>query len=481
MKGKKTLLRKYLWVSMGIISLSFIVLGSMIFIFITEYWRNEKEELFSKNVNYVANIASNNSYVKDNNITLINSDAVKIFMDTLSSNMNIDIFITDTNGDIILSSMYNRDGILYGKVPLNIMEHIFKGRYSGQNDLKGIYDSNRYIMGEPIYSIYGDSRTVIGAVFTVMDQSPLSQFKKDILKIFLFISIIAFIISFLAVRRLSYNIVIPLRQMSNIAISMANGDFSKRVEINGEDEISELGKSFNNMAESLYVSENVRKNFISDVSHELRTPMTTIAGFVDGILDGVIDKDKQDKYLKIVSTEIKRLSRLVQTMLDLSRMENKNIEVNPSKFDLSLIILNILFSFEDKILEKNIKIEGVEKLDKTFIFADKDMIYQAVYNLIENAVKFTNVSGSIYIGFKNNKDWITILIKNSGVGIPYNDLGFVFDRFYKTDKSRSKDRNGMGLGLYIVKRIISSHKGKISVSSIPGEITVFKIDLPKNN
>lgn len=479
MKSKKTLLRKYLWVNMTTVLITFLILSSMIFSFVTSYWKNEKEEVFTENAHYISNIVANNSCVENNNIAWINGDAVKIFMDTLSSNMKIDILVTDTKGNIIINSVYNKDSFLDGTVPDDIIQKVFDENYSDINNLGGIYKSNQYIIGEPVYSTYGGVKTVIGMVFTVMDPSSLLTFTGDMLKIFLFAFVIALLISFWTARRLSYSMVNPLRQMSDVAISISEGDFSKRVAVKGEDEIAELGKSFNNMAESLYTSESVRKNFVANVSHELKTPMTTITGFIDGILDGVIAQEDTTKYLKIVSSETKRLSRLVKKMLNLSKIDNDKIKLNITKVNLYEILLNVLLSFENKIEGKHIEIRGVQQGKSAIIYADEDMIHQVIYNLIENAVKFTNISGYINIDLLDSEEEFTLFIENSGNSIPNEELRFIFDRFYKVDKSRSQDKNGMGLGLYIVKKIILFHKGSIRVSTSKGKSTTFILNLPK--
>ncbi len=480
MNNKKTLLRKYLFVNMATVLITFLILSSMIFVFVLNYWKKQKEEILAENMHYISNIVSNNSYVENNNITWLNSDAVKIFMDTLSLNMKIDILVTDTQGNIIISSVYNKNDFSGGTIPQNITAKVFENQHSEMGDLGGIYKSNQYIMGKPVYSTY-EKNTAIGIVFTVVNPESLVVFTMDLFKIFLFASVLALLVSFWTARKLSYSMVNPLREMSDAAVSISEGDFSKRVAISGEDELADLAKSFNNMAESLHISENVRRNFIANVSHELKTPMTTITGFVDGILDGVIEPKDTDKYLQIVSGEVKRLSRLVKKMLDLSKIDNDMVKLNITKVDLYKVLLSVLLSFESGIYEKNIDVRGLRGNKSAVIYADEDMIYQVIYNLIENAVKFTSYSGHINIDLIDNKskDEYNLFIENSGNNIPSKDLKFVFDRFYKVDKSRSKDKNGMGLGLYIVKKIVLLHKGSIKVSVSGENLTTFILSLPK--
>ena len=215
------------------------------------------------------------------------------------------------------------------------------------------------------------------------------------------------------------------------------------------------------------------------MSHELKTPMTTIAGFVDGILDGTIPPEQQGKYLHIVSDEVKRLSRLVKSMLDLSRIDSGEMKLHPTQFDITQTLVTTLLTFEQKIDEKGIEIRGLEETSPQMVLGDQDLLHQVVYNLIENAVKFTNQDGYIKVQVTDGIDRTTVVIENSGPGIAPEELPMIFERFYKTDKSRSRDKNGMGLGLYIVRTILKLHGGDISVSSVMGEFCRFEFTIPK--
>ena len=190
----------------------------------------------------------------------------------------------------------------------------------------------------------------------------------------------------------------PLREMSQAAKNFGKGDFTARINIDTDDEIGQLASSFNNMAKSLSALESMRRSFIANVSHELKTPMTSIAGFVDGILDGTIPKEKQNEYLRIVSDEVKRLSRLVKSMLNLSRIEAGELKIQTTQFNVVEIICQTVFSFERQINEKHLDIRGLDQ-DKVMVEADPDLIHQVVYNLTENAVKFANDGGYLEFSF----------------------------------------------------------------------------------
>ena len=245
--------------------------------------------------------------------------------------------------------------------------------------------------------------------------------------------------------------------------------------------MGELQQSFNEMVQSVQSLEVMRSSFISNVSHELKTPMTTIGGFVDGILDGTIPMSQNKKYLLIVSDEVKRLSSMVNAMLSLSKLESGQTKLAYSKVDITDIICRIIISFSMKIESKNIEIEGMEDVPQSYIYGDYDLLYQTIYNLFDNAIKFTPENGIISVDIDETNNYIKIKITNSGEGISEEDLAHIFERFYKSDKSRSMDKTGFGLGLHIVKSIVDIHNGKVSVQSEYGKSTSFSITLPNIN
>lgn len=478
----KGLLAKYLWINMGTIAVSFVILGIMLLSFVINYWESEKSKIYFNDAEYISNIISNNSIVEKDNLVLVNSESVKMFMDTLSLDMGVDIFSADKFGNVIVFSSAGNGFVkseFNGKIPPNVLQEVDYNQKMELVSLGTIYDMPRYVIRQPIYVLIGRTKTVIGSVFMVIDSKPFNDFRKDLFKIFLFGLILALLISFLAVRKVCYSVVRPIKEISSAAGYIAGGDFSKRVHTKNNDEIGELCLAFNNMAKSLDASDIVRKNFIANVSHEFKTPMTTISGFVNAILDGIISKETQDKYLKIILSEIDRLSRLVRMMLDLSKIDNESVPLHCTEFSIRDIILNIFISFESKLCEKNITVKGLDEDNYTNIYADKDMFYQAMYNLIENAIKFADNSGYIKISCLQENNDCLLMIENSGAGIQEKDIDFIFDRFYKTDKSRSQDKTGFGLGLYIVKRIIRLHGGSIKVQSKVNKFTRFKIRIPK--
>ena len=476
---KKTLFKQYLFTTTVILITSFITLGGTLLMFISKYWEEEKHDLLHVNAKAVSGLIANNSKVINNSLFIIDNSLTHGIISILSSNIDSDIFVTNTEGETLLCCEGSQCKHYFNKIPPDIIHKALSEEYTGITDL-GIYDYDCYIVAIPVIMNTKDDNIPLGVVFISTDAGYISVFRNNVFNMLILASLLAFGISFFIMWILSYNLVKPLSEMSEAAKRFAKGDFSKRVHVRRTDEIGQLSIAFNNMADSLSKSEDTRRSFIANVSHELKTPMTTISGFIDGILDGTIPETKMMHYLNIVATEIKRLSRLVTTMLNLSRIDSGGLKLNYHHFDITEIVFKSLLSFEARIEEKSIEIRGLEDSKPVFIDGDPDMIHQVIYNLIENAVKFTNENGYIEVKIVTHKNNVLVSIKNSGQGIPKGDLKFIFDRFYKTDKSRSQDKNGMGLGLYIVKTIVELHNGTISVDSVEGEYCTFEFYIPYN-
>ena len=276
----------------------------------------------------------------------------------------------------------------------------------------------------------------------------------------------------------------PIKQMTAAARKMAHGQMNVRVDVDHTDtaELNELAVAFNNMAQALAQSEKKRQEFVANVSHELKTPMTTISGYVEGMLDGTIPEQQRPKYMEIIAGEVKRLSRLVRSMLEISRLQDQGVPPERKRnFDLCQTVGEVLLSFEQKINAKALNVETNLPDQGARTTADPDAITQLVYNLIDNAVKFCPQNGTLWLKIaQTNRGKYLVSVSNTGPTIPPEELSLVFDRFHKTDKSRSVDRDGWGLGLYIVKTIVLSHEEDIYVTSRDG-VTEFSFTLPKIN
>ena len=290
-------------------------------------------------------------------------------------------------------------------------------------------------------------------------------------------SLWVFLATLIAVYFLSERIIGPLKDMSRAAKSYAAGNFDIRIPVRGDDEVAELASAFNQMATGLESLESMRSSFLANVSHDLKTPMTTISGFIDAIISGAIPPENQTEYLERIKSEVHRLSRLVRQLLDLSRIQAGDRKFTFEQFDICEVARQIVLSFEQKIDEKKLDVEFNCEEDRMKVIADKDAIHQILYNICDNAVKFSREGGKYKIDITSRDKKVHVSVYNEGEGIPKEDLPFVFERFYKTDKSRGLDKTGVGLGLYISKTIIDAHGETISVQSEKGEYCRFEFTL----
>jgi len=315
----------------------------------------------------------------------------------------------------------------------------------------------------------------------VLMHTPIPEIQKSGYTIFSLLVpaiLISLVLSYILVYILSKRIINPLKQITDAARRISSGDWKTRIHLKGNDEITVLADSFNQMVDNLENLEKMRRDFIANVSHELRTPMTSIKGFIEGILDGTIPEDKQEYYLNIVKEEVKRLHRLVCDLLDIARMESGETKVNITEFDICEVIRLSVIQLQQFIEEKNINFRANFEQETMYVYADKDAIQRVMINLIHNAIKFTPEEGNITVSVRNIKGKAEITVSDTGQGIPAEDIPFVFDRFHKADKSRGQDKTSVGLGLYIVKNILKTHNENITVESEYGKGTTFTFYLP---
>ncbi len=268
-------------------------------------------------------------------------------------------------------------------------------------------------------------------------------------------------------------------QINTVTQKYAEGEFDARVELPEHSNLYSFAQTLNRMAEFIEQNETTRKNFVANVSHELRTPMTTIGGFASGIVDGTIPPEQHDKYLRIISEEIQRLRTLITSMLNLTKFEAGEMCLRYTNLDAGKLLVKTVLMFEKRINDKHVDVEGLESTSLQ-LRADEDLLFQVLYNLIENAVKFVNEGGVISFSVRTEHNMACISIKNTGEGLADDELSKVFDRFYKTDESRSKDKTGLGLGLSLARKIVNLHQGQIVVKSVQGEYTAFEVQLPAN-
>ena len=501
----RSLFTKYLFVTSSVLIGSLVVLGLIMAALISNRWQNEKQQQLAENAHIVADGMSayiipvptrrNDSDIDaamEYQITDAGKEKLRSTLGILSSSCSADIFIVDARGNtVICSEEYlhaaapDDEVFMCRHIRATIAPSVINAaakvpEYRMTNKLGGIYDENHFIVAVPFVAGVSEGKEyTAGFVFIASSASAISDFRSDMLRMIIAAVIIAAIVSFNMVYMLTYRQVKPLRAMVEAARKFSDGDFSTRIEFTSENEVGQLAMALNEMGRKLAESETINRSFIANISHELKTPMTNISGYVNGLLDGTIPRDQQDKYLRIISDETMRLARLVRSMLDLSRIDSGAMTLQKQNFNLREVIFRALLSFEHRIEEKRIEIQGLDELDPVTVNGDAELIHQVLYNLFDNAVKFTNEGGYIRVSVTVQNKVATVSIANSGIGVSTEELSHIFERFYKTDKSRSYDRQGVGLGLYIVKTIVSLHGGKIHAEGAEGNYCNIVFTLPE--
>ncbi len=480
----KSVFAKYLSTFMLIIFISFLVVSVVISSTVDNYFESAKSEIIDNSA--ISAAAYLEGKLKRGNFNDIPSaiisdseDISSMLLLTHSPSESMTVLITDENGSILLcdgnkSSLIKPDT----KIGEKLMKRIRNGRVSESEELKDIFGTAGYMCAVPVRNAEGKT---CGSVLVYAEPGMLTELIDAMIKTIIISILLTLVATLIASFIVTERVTKPLKEISIAAKSYAAGKFDVRVPVRGHDEIAEVAVAFNNMAESLNNYDNMRNSFMSNVSHDLRSPMTSISGFIDGILDGVIPPEKHEYYLKIVSGEIKRLSRLVSTLLDLSRIQAGERKFTMTHFDICEMGREIIISFEQKITDKKLDVEFDVDDEKLIVNADRDAIYQIFYNLCDNAVKFASEGGKFRISVKRLKNKkVLVSVFNEGQGISSADLPYVFERFYKSDKSRGLNKSGVGLGLFISKTIVEAHNETIWVDSEYGKSCCFNFTLSQD-
>ena len=398
---------------------------------------------------------------------------------------NADVVICDATGRLILcsDSPFGCDHKGLAITSRDFLNKIHKEQYVvSEGVVEGLYEENRILVSTGIRQ--EDSGKLLGIVLVSTPQVSTTAITRTLMDNYVILAVLVILFAIVIIAIYTRRTSTPLRHMAKTATAFGHGNLQARAQVpkNSPLEIQELALAFNNMAQALEQSENQRKEFVANVSHELKTPMTTIGGYVDGILDGTIPPAQQNRYLKIVSDETHRLSRLVRSMLDISRLQTQGgiPEERKTRFDVCECVGKTLLTFEQVITKKNLSVQVDMPELPVFTRACQDSITQVVYNLLDNAVKFCPEEGQLGTKVRVDGNKIYVSVSNTGPTIPADQLPLLFDRFHKLDKSRSENRDGWGLGLYIAKTLVCSHDQDISVSSADG-VTEFTFTLPLVN
>lgn len=472
----KSILARYYIATIVTITSCFVIVGITLVILTAQYTIEQKEKTLYQNAVDLSEMVKpilsepfdrpkDQESVNDSSINLIRS-IVKVISEGGSKDV---ILVNTPKNDCICINM---DSVQYkpSYVDDSVLDALAaSGGMYDNGTLSGTYDENKYTAG---LAVRDENGVLLGYIFISTPASSVTRSLSTILKYFLFAVLGVFMLSLMLVKVASRELVQPMREMRLALIEYGQGNFSKRIHVSGSNEISELCKSFNQMADSLDQLEHSRRGFMANISHDLKTPLTTIGGFIDGMLDDTIPAERQKEYLKRISDETKRLNRLVNSILDVTRLEAG--QTNPKKvcFNIDESITRVLLSFEKVIEDKKINLD-FDFGNEIDVYADEDMISRVLVNIIGNATKFTPDGGLLRVTSEKVGKNAVIKIANEGKGISADDLPFIFDRFYKADKSRGLDKKGTGLGLYIAKMLVQLNNGEISVTSQVDGITEF--------
>ncbi len=467
----KSISGEFFYLSAVFLTASVICISAVLLIVSGESYKADKYDFLNMMVKEAVSETASIYEAQDG----ADTEALQHAYSDLSGISGADLILVDKNGAALVCSEAPPCSHKENNFRQDILDRITEQGFNELGSLDNYYKDDYFISAYRI--------ELSGETFYIFGQMPSKSFTSYIVRLVIVLLTVTvvilafvFLIMYLATKRM----LTPVREMTLAAKRFGNGDFKKKIYVAEDNEFGFLANSLNKMAGSLERTEETRKTFISNVSHELKTPMTTIGGFIDGILDGTIPPDKHEHYLKIVSSEVNRLSRLVRSMLNISKYEAGELTINKENFDIIPLIVSTLLNFENRIEEKNIRIHGLDR--NTFIInADDDLIGQVIYNLVENAVKFVNENGCIEFSFSETESASLITIRNSGDGLSRDEISKVFERFYKTDESRGIDPTGVGLGLSIVSSLVKLHDGNITVRSEQGKYTEFELSLRRSD
>ncbi len=474
MTDRKSLLFKYFLICTAVILISFICLGAVLLLISSRYFNDRQKTVLEKNVADISKAVS--KLMKDSPADW--KANAKGELDRYAYTAGADLIIFDSDGNILVTSTLSEKmaGLPDAELPEDLTSAFGKTPICIDTNLGGMLSETVIAAGKTFVG-NGPEYCLVAVPFT----SEEKNYTAIIMKIYVSSSVIVLIISAALIYFSTIRMTAPIQEMSSAANQIGRGDFDISLPEYPEKEFNDLAVAFKEMAASIKNYDTMRNSFIANVSHELRTPMTTIGGFVDGMLDGTIPPEEHKDYLKVISSEVHRLTRLVRSMLNLAKIESGELKPNYTSFSVLTPIVDTLVTFERRLEEKQIEVRGLDTDRRYDLWADADLIHQVIYNLLENAIKFVNKGGYISFRFEEVGYLTVIYIKNSGEGLSQEELSLVFDRFYKSDKSRGIDKNGVGLGLNIVKSIIRLHGGKIQVRSVQDEYTEFVFSLPNKD
>lgn len=469
---------RQLAVMIALIALCLSMLGAGFMALTYRYHQEESRETLERNLETISRYAN---AAFDDGLTL-STPHLRSYITSVAMISNSTILLCDAQGTILFAagnSLPEEAALVNAAVPSWAINEILTDMtYSGTTTFNGLLANESFVSGVSIVSypvdpISGDSNQrgeIVGFLFLAADASSLLNFMRNMFQLFLITALAVMLLSLVICSVAVQRIIDPIKGMSRGAHAFAHGEVDTRFTQYAKrtDEIGELAVAFNAMADSLAQAEKKRSEFVANVSHELKTPMTTIAGFAEGILDGTIPPEKEKESLQIISSETRRLSRLVRRMLELSRLQSSDRVAAQEQFDAAEVLLQVLISLEAKITEKDLDVQVDLPEGPVMVWGDPDAVTQVCYNLLDNAAKFATPKGKLTLSITTRGGKAYVSVGNDGETIPQEQLDHIFDRFHKTDSSRSSHKEGVGLGLYIVKTLLNTYKEDITVTSEDG-------------
>lgn len=465
---KKTLYLKFILAYFIFGVFSFIIVSVFVPNMTKEHLVREKAEALYSEATLISNTYATGLYTSETDL-----ETVKTQLDFLAVYLDSTIRIINPSGRLVLDT----------NVPLNVEEVVMienfdptatAGSYYMVNDFFGSFDSEMLSVFAPITSSY----MVKGYVVIHCDMNDIQASCNSMLNISYITMVILLLLSLIILIFFTEMVYIPLRKITYATEQYAAGNMHYEFQVESDDEIGYLAVCLNYMASQIAGAEDDQKKFVANVSHDFRSPLTSIRGYLEAMIDGTIPPEQHEKYLGIVLNETERLTNLTNSLLTLNNLNTKGMMLNRTDFNINQIIRNTAASFEGTCRKKTIAIELVLTGDEMYVNADKDRIQQVLYNLIDNAIKFSHHDSVIRVETSLKKNKLFVSVKDTGIGIPKEDLKLIWDRFYKSDLSRGKDKKGTGLGLSIVKEIINCHNEHINVISTEGVGSEFIFSLP---
>ena len=465
---KKTLYLKFIlaYIIFGIFG--FIIVATFVCSMTVDHIKKDRAEHLYSEATTIANSYASDLY---NNTTTL--ETVKAQIDALSSYQDSIIWIINPSGRMVLDSSRPID--VENEVVIdNFDPTVTRNSYYTTGDFYDTFDEDMLSVFAPITTNF----KVQGYVVIHLPMSEITASANSMLNISYTMLLILFVLSLIILIFFTEVVYVPLRKIIAATEQYAAGNMHYEFSIESGDEMGYLAASLSYMASEIARSEDNQKKFVANVSHDFRSPLTSIKGFLEAMLDGTIPPEMHDKYLHVVLNETDRLTKLTNSLLTLNNLNTKGMMLEKTNFDLNVVIRDTVSSFEGTCIKKTVGIELVLTGDSMIVNADMGKIQQVLYNLIDNAIKFSHHDSVVRVETTEKKNKVFISVKDSGVGIPKDDLKLIWERFYKSDSSRGKDKKGTGLGLSIVKEIIMAHNEHINVISTEGVGTEFIFSLP---